>query len=144
MAVDGTWKMTIETDEIDPEIVPREATMTLTTDGKEVSGSMQGPYPMGEGVVVAAGTLEGDAIAWTAADARRAPPAPGAPVHRDGERQGDQRGGRGGHLRHRDLQGRPRVTVDSGTSAGRRNGATWGYLESNQGPHPYQGCALTG
>jgi len=19
----------------------------------------------------------------------------------------------------------------------------WGYLESNQGPHPYQGCALT-
>jgi hypothetical protein len=67
MAVDGTWKMTIETDDIDPEIVPREATCTIKSDGSAISGSMQGPYPMGEGVTIADGTLDGDKVAWTAA-----------------------------------------------------------------------------
>lgn len=66
MAVDGTWKLKIETDDIDPEIVPREATLTIKSEGSEVSGSMEGPYPMGSGVTFSGGTLDGEEIAWAA------------------------------------------------------------------------------
>jgi hypothetical protein len=67
MALDGVWKMTIESDDIDPEIVPREATLTIKVHGSELRGSMAGPYPMGEGVMISHGAVNGGCIRWTAA-----------------------------------------------------------------------------
>jgi hypothetical protein len=66
MAIDGNWTMRIETDDIDPEVVPREATFTITTRGDELTGTMEGPYPMGEGVVIAEAAIDGDQIRWMA------------------------------------------------------------------------------
>jgi hypothetical protein len=67
MGVDGTWSMEIASDDIDPEIVPTEATLTITSEGSALKGSMEGPYPMGEGVTITNGTLEGETVKWTAA-----------------------------------------------------------------------------
>lgn len=67
MRPDGTWKIEITTDEIDPEIVPRTATLTIESQGSELSGWMEGPYPMGEGVIIRDGTINGDSLFWRAA-----------------------------------------------------------------------------
>src|SRR5690606_27258727 len=34
-------------------------------------------------------------------------------------------------------------SASAGSGAACPEARWWGYLESNQGPHPYQGCALT-
>jgi hypothetical protein len=66
MALDGTWDVTIESEDIDPEIVPRAATLTLTTEGWGLTGSMQGPYPMGEDVVIRDATVTDTGLTWRA------------------------------------------------------------------------------
>jgi hypothetical protein len=67
MALDGAWNIKIDSDDIDPEIVPRDAKLVIKAQGSELSGSMEGPYPMGEGVVIDHGVLDGDHVRWTAA-----------------------------------------------------------------------------
>jgi hypothetical protein len=66
MALDGAWNIKIDSDDIDPEIVPRDAKLVIKAQGSELSGSMEGPYPMGEGVVIDHGVLDGDHVRWTA------------------------------------------------------------------------------
>jgi|SRR5271155_176056 len=66
MSLDGTWNVMIDSD-MDAQIVPRSATLVLASEGSTLSGTMAGPYPMGEGVTISDGKLEGDTIAWKAA-----------------------------------------------------------------------------
>jgi len=63
MSLKGIWKLSIEAEDIDPEIVPRHATMTLTGENP-VSGRLDGPHPMGEDVPVVNFTVNGDAVSW--------------------------------------------------------------------------------
>jgi hypothetical protein len=66
MSLEGIWKLTIAADDIDPEIVPGHATMTLIGENP-VTGKLDGPHPMGEDVPVVNFIVNGDAVSWHAA-----------------------------------------------------------------------------
>lgn len=57
MSADGTWNVTLNS-----PMGAQQATMTLSTEGGSLSGSMSGPQGTQE---FAGGTVDGDNLAWT-------------------------------------------------------------------------------
>jgi hypothetical protein len=66
MSVDGTWQVTIDTDEMDPMVAPQTATVTLRNTASDASGTMSGPYPLGKEVEVTHIKVDGDTVTWSA------------------------------------------------------------------------------
>jgi hypothetical protein len=66
MAVDGVWKITVNT-----PMGPQESTLTFSTAGGALSGTQSAPS--GESKEIDAGTVEGDAVSWKASISRPMP-----------------------------------------------------------------------
>jgi hypothetical protein len=64
MTLSGTWKMSIEAEDIDPEIMPRQATLRLNELDSAVTGKLDGDYPMGTDVAVVNFARNENAISW--------------------------------------------------------------------------------
>jgi hypothetical protein len=66
MSLTGTWRLKIDADDIDPEIVPFESTLTFTGDDP-VTGTISGPHPMGDDVAIEDFAINGDTVTFHAA-----------------------------------------------------------------------------
>jgi len=61
MSADGTWKISLKT-----PMGPQPATLTLSTNGSDLSGSIEAPPPLGK-LDLSEGTANGDALSWKVA-----------------------------------------------------------------------------
>jgi hypothetical protein len=66
MAVDGTWKLIVNT-----PMGPQESTLNLTTSGTTVTGTQMAPN--GGSATIDEGSVNGDQIAWQASIQRPMP-----------------------------------------------------------------------
>lgn len=66
MAVDGTWKLTVNT-----PMGAQESTLTLSASGATLSGTQSAPS--GDSAAIAEGKVSGSAVSWKAAITRPMP-----------------------------------------------------------------------